>query len=698
MKMSIRKLVAGSLVCAIAASSTPFLNVSPVDFSKVQAASNQELAPGETELYLQEEAYGSQRNLYGSLWIYEGLGTTLKISSTSNDVKNVTCTFESSDPSVFTIDNDGVITPKSLGDATLIIHAKSEDGQEQTRRQDVKVVDHFVCGDMSYGLVSDDDFIFLEASYASKDITRIMVPYMINEDVIKVIGKESCAGYKNVKLIEVPNTVTTIEDRAFADNDSLEFVMIPESVTEIADNAFGDSKAEDGQDTKKIIIKGYKGTEAEKFAKAHEDIVTFEAIDGKYVPYKYVYSMAFEESDNYKTMETGEECQFSVKTDPEITDENITFTSADESIVSVTSDGAAVAKGPGTTQIIATSTTGVQKKTTVSVFATQETSTPQTPHGDYYAYFKDGDKSWQSRLYPIQAGGSSIQMPEVEEKDGYRFLGWDNGVGLYQPGEWAPMHNLSDSTFVAQWEKIEATTPATGSAVTTSTPTSTPIEETSSPTETPEVLTTPYVTSTPTPEPIVTETPAATSAPLEIVTPVPTDPSSQTPLFYGQFTDGDQTQEVAVYAINGIPHIVMPSAQEKEGYTFAGWSDGYGLYQPGENVKVEDTSSLTFTAKWIPDKSEPEKDTTADTAKDDKVKKASLKIVTKNNKKFTVGKKYTIKAKRTNTSKSLKWSVSNKKIATINEKTGVLKAKKAGKVTITAACGNLKEKITIKIK
>lgn len=651
MKMSIRKLVAGSLVCAVAAGSAPLLNVSPVAISKVQAASQES---EDSELYLQEEAYGSTRSLYGSLWIYKELGTTLKISSTSNDIKNVTCTFESSDPSIFTIDDEGVITPKSLGDATLTIHAKSEDGKEQTCKQEIKVVEHFVCGDMAYGLINDDEFIFLEASYASKDLTRILLPYMIGNDVIKVIGKESCAGYKNVKLIEVPETVTTIEERAFADDDSLEFVMIPKSVTEIADNAFGDGKAED--DAKKIIIKGYKGTEAEKFAKAHEDIVTFEAIDGDYEHYKYVYDMKFDGFDHYKTMKVDEEYQFSVKTEPEVVDEDIIFTSEDESIVSVTSGGAAVAKKPGTTQIIATSTTGAQTKTTVVVSAAQpiETPTPtplETPKGDYYAYFKDGDKSWQSSLYPVRAGGSSIQMPEVEEKDGYRFLGWDNGVGIYQPGEWAPMHNLTDSTFVAQWEKIEETE---ATPTTKPTPTVEPTAEpTAEPTPTPTSATCGAVTT----GSAITTPAVATAEPI----PTPEDPSI--PVVTPVATDYSETEEEE-------PTATPIATEEPE-------SDS-AIKKLEEGIK--------------------ELDNEADTEKNEQTKKASLKIVTKASKKFTAGKKYTLKAKKTNTNKTLKWSVSNKKIATINEKTGVLKAKKAGKVTVTVTCGSLKQKITIKIK
>lgn len=661
MKMSIKKLVAGSLVCAVAAGSAPFFNASPMAMVQVQAASQE---TQDNVLQLQEELYGDVRKLDAdnSVWIYKGLGTTLKISSDAENVKNITCSFESSDSSIFTIDKDGVITPKSVGDAILTIHAKTEDGKEQTSKQKIEVVDYFVCGDMAYGMVSDNEFEFLQASYDSKDITRVMIPHTINNDVIKVIGKGACAGYKYIKLIEVPDTVTTIKERAFTNDPSLEFVMLPKSVTKIADNAFGDGVSEDN--TKKIVIKGYKGSEAEKFAKAHEDIVTFEEIKGDYIPYKYVYSMKFTTSDSYRRMKVNEKHLFSVNTTPQVVDEQITFTSEDPSVVSVTSGGAAIAKQPGIAKITATSTTGVQTSTFVYVSDPEPTATPtvnptqtpnvattpaitatilpttephETPFVEVFVNFMDGDGS-QTQITRPQSDGEvtyvAVTIPApMKEREGYRFLGWQNKNKLYQPNEMVKLYSQQECTFYAKWEKIEPTaTPVVTSAAVTGSATTTPV-----------VTIEPSKLPMPVKQPMATETPVAiprgTSTP--IVTPVTTPMVTKLPEF------------------------------------------------------PQETVTATPSATKTPEKTENE--TSVSNENKEQGKKASLKIITSTNKKFTAGKKYKLKAKLVNTKKKMKWAVSNKKIATINAKTGVLKTKKAGKVTITVTCGKLKKKMTIRV-
>lgn len=84
-----------------------------------------------------------------------------------------------------------------------------------------------------------------------------------------------------------------------------------------------------------------------------------------------------------------------------------------------------------------------------------------------------------------------------------------------------------------------------------------------------------------------------------------------------------------------------------------------------------------------------------------KTSKTNIKLTSKMTI-IKVGKTYQFKANVSNkakdTDKKLKWSVSNKKLATINKTTGKFKAKKAGKVVVKASYGNVMKTLKVKIK
>ena len=78
------------------------------------------------------------------------------------------------------------------------------------------------------------------------------------------------------------------------------------------------------------------------------------------------------------------------------------------------------------------------------------------------------------------------------------------------------------------------------------------------------------------------------------------------------------------------------------------------------------------------------------------VKKAGLSF-TKKVSTLKVGKKATFNVKKNGVKGTVKWTVSNKKLASVTSK-GVLKGKKAGKVKVTATCGKKKVTATVTIK
>lgn len=529
------------------------------------------------------EWYGEKMDSLRGLCLY--LDTPHAVNVSLPEDRDAKFTYTSSDPSVFTVDEKGVLTAVSKGEATLTIEADSKSGRKVITKN-VFTQPYSYCGDMAYEILDDgESFRFLQASYDSKEIKRACIPYNISGRTCLIVGERSCSGYNNVIYFEVPEGVKTIEDYAFADNASLEMVMIPKSVTKIADNIFGDKALE-----KKVVLKGYAGSEAEKFAKAHEDQVIFEAIEGDYVYYRYIYQFNVENSQGTKNsmnLEVGEEAQLFIKTEPEVVDEKYSIEVEDDSIVSVTSQGAITAKKSGYTAINIVGQTGAKSVQYVTV-KDKEVEPTATP------------------VYAIETPVCSTITPEV-------------------------------TTSVAV-----TATPEPTHVCTSKQPTQTP----TCPTITPEMAT---------PVPTMTETPYPTPV---CVTKQPT-----------------QTPEVTTSsAVTGTPDVVSSPAVT-------------GTAVSDQGIAPLDKENQA-SAKGFDDVKEEKKTS----------KKAKVNISTSKKKKFKVGKKYTIKAKKYNTESNLKWSVSNKKIATIDSKTGILKAKKAGKVTITVTCGKVKDKITIRIK
>lgn len=79
---------------------------------------------------------------------------------------------------------------------------------------------------------------------------------------IKVIEPMTFAGCSKLEVVSIPNGVTTIGESAFEGCNKLKSIMIPKSVTSINSKAFSLC-------SNLKIIYGYRGSAAEKFAKAH---------------------------------------------------------------------------------------------------------------------------------------------------------------------------------------------------------------------------------------------------------------------------------------------------------------------------------------------------------------------------------------------------------------------------------------------
>ncbi len=112
-------------------------------------------------------------------------------------------------------------------------------------------------------------------AYYSDDIEKIIeldIPAEIDGKSVTKIGQEVFGGCIRIENVIIPKSVTSIGKCAFCGCSSLKSVTIPTNVISIEDKAFGYDYYFTGirYDYKKVdgfIIKGYTGTEAERYAK-----------------------------------------------------------------------------------------------------------------------------------------------------------------------------------------------------------------------------------------------------------------------------------------------------------------------------------------------------------------------------------------------------------------------------------------------
>jgi uncharacterized membrane protein YgcG len=117
------------------------------------------------------------------------------------------------------------------------------------------------------------------------------------------------------------------------------------------------------------------------------------------------------------------------------------------------------------------------------------------------------------------------------------------------------------------------------------------------------------------------------------------------------------------------------SGGTSSGSSSGGGSSGGGSSASGSTVNDDDSSSTENASASV-------------------VKKVKI---TKNKSKIKVGKTFRFKAKTIGKKATIKWSVSKKKVGTINKKTGKFKAKKPGKVIVYAKAGGKTAKYKVKV-
>lgn len=490
-------------------------------------------------------------------------------------------------------------------------------------------------------------FKFIDQSHTSsisgfvegREVADLYVPAALQGYVLKTITEDAFANVKTLESVTLQPELEKIEAGAFANCENLKTIIIQNPDAVIEDTAFGDLENE--KDTPyAITIKGYEGSTAQAFAQKYENI-DFVLIDKEEDNLTASAEKVFL-SANKKLI--GESVYLGVNTSQKIyadtyvlkeENEKITFSSSDETVAQVNEDGVLVGKQTGTAIITATTPNGVSKSFEVNIVEEIEDG------GNNYKFNADG------KLVLSQSNVTDINL-SVGYTD--KFINVD-AIGQEAL---ADNSNIANVVLANGVNKIESRAFANCENLKRLT--------------IPETVT--YIDDT----------------------------------AFGDYKNGDTPYKLTIYGECGS--VAEKLADKYENITFI--RNNPLLHNDCKRVEEDNTSMPTQVPEdkgnQEKEKSQSKPDIVQNGVKTS-VKKKNTKKVIKTKVKFTrkkaklkVGSKYRFRVSVTGTKKTVKWSVSNKKIATINKKTGKLTAKKAGKVIVKATCNNVTKKYKITIR
>lgn len=401
MKSMVRKLVAGTLLCSMAFTQAPLWNMPAV------------------------QVKAQEVEIYETLNVKLGCKCAFLLSL-KDTWKAEDCTFKSEDENIVQVSKEGVIFAVSSGTANVIVTHKS--GESFSCKVDV-------FGDC--GFVIDKEKISETATISGvAQCDRECTPGGLKEAYIPEYAyngtTENCAfevirirkhafkGQDNLEKVVIPKTMQIIQEEAFKDCEALKTVVFLSNNAEIAENAF---------DNTEMTFLGYKGSSAEEYAAAHDNITFQEISENEEMPklkeeilvariYEHVVNEPYEgkvikRANDIDTLFLDGEGE-KVSLIPFITGskyarEDITYAVKDENIVSVENE-TVCAKVAGKTVITLSLPNGVTRELNVVVEGEKKpegtaapTETPE-PSEEVSQKKKTTSLTWKAKKQTMKVG------------------------------------------------------------------------------------------------------------------------------------------------------------------------------------------------------------------------------------------------------------------------------------------------------
>ncbi len=91
-------------------------------------------------------------------------------------------------------------------------------------------------------VILEDNTAKITKYNGTQDVVELEIPSSLGESTVTVIGAEAFAGVQTITVVRFPDTVTKIEERAFAGSSVKKAFMHRSSITEIGAYAFAECK------------------------------------------------------------------------------------------------------------------------------------------------------------------------------------------------------------------------------------------------------------------------------------------------------------------------------------------------------------------------------------------------------------------------------------------------------------------------
>lgn len=171
--------------------------------------------------------------------IDEGKTLQLTVNSFSGNATNKEIIWTTSDSTVATIDQNGLVTAVGAGDCNITATCVGKnEGMDAPASATCVIHADGIYGDYQYDYLDPEEKTSVRITDYTGSDTEITIPGNINGKVVNEIGTYAFWMDDNITKVVIPEGVTTIGDDAFRGDDNLASITFPSTLKKIGEGAF----------------------------------------------------------------------------------------------------------------------------------------------------------------------------------------------------------------------------------------------------------------------------------------------------------------------------------------------------------------------------------------------------------------------------------------------------------------------------